>query len=119
MPATTVSSDLIEETISSDTEKAGMLSLLINTTQDITSQKQCSVVLRSVTDTVQERLLAMTNCKDSTGQYFVDLLSVRSTKVSSTLMVHVWCYAHVLNLFMSDTTQALKVGNCFHCSMTL
>lgn len=70
MSATTVSSvvdtlqHLIQETISSEAEKAGMFSVKIDTMQDITSQERCSVVLRYVTYTVQERLLTLTKCKD-------------------------------------------------------
>lgn len=114
--------------MSSEIEQAGMFSVQIDTTQDITSQVQCSVIVRHVTDVVQERLVAL-KCVASTGQYFVQLLTDVVDKLKldmskcignatdgasnmqgkykgfSTLLsskspnqVHVWCYAHVLNL---------------------
>jgi len=38
-------------------QEAGMFSVQIDTTQDITSQDQCSVILRYVTDVVNETAL--------------------------------------------------------------
>ena len=66
---------LIQENISSDIKKAGMFSVKLDTTQDITSQDQCSIIMRYVTDVVHERLLAVLKCSSSTGQAFVDMLS--------------------------------------------
>lgn len=66
---------LIQESISSDVQKAGMFSVQLDTTQDTTGYDQCSVILRYVTEAVQERLVAMVRCEASTGQAFVDLLS--------------------------------------------
>lgn len=51
-----------------------MFSLQLDTTQDITSQDQRSVILRYVTGVVHERLAAVLKCNSSTGQAFVDLL---------------------------------------------
>lgn len=65
---------LIQENISSEIKKAGMFSVQLDTTQDITSQDQCSVILRYVTDVVHERLVAVLKCSSSTVQAFVDLL---------------------------------------------
>ena len=58
-------------------------------TQHRTSpQDQCSVILRYVTDVVNERLIAVVKCEKSTGQYFVDLL----TKVMDKLKLDMaWC----------------------------
>lgn len=64
---------LIKESISSDVQKAGMSSVQLDTTQDITSQDQCSVILKYVNETVQERLVALVKCHASTGQYFKHL----------------------------------------------
>lgn len=66
---------LIKEFIANDVRKVGMFSVQLDTTQDITTQDQCSVILRYVTDTVHERLVALVRCQASTGQYFVNLLS--------------------------------------------
>ena len=136
---------LIQESISSDVQGAGMFSVQIDTTQDITAQDQCSVILRYVTDVIHERLVAVVKCEQSTGQYFVDMLTevldqlkIDMTKCIgsstdgasnmqgqykgfSTLLsskspnsIHVWCYAHVLNLVMADTTQTtIECGSLF------
>lgn len=53
---------LIKEFIANDVRKAGMFSVQLDTTQDITTQDQCSVILRYVTDTVHERLVALVRC---------------------------------------------------------
>ena len=136
---------LIQETIAKEVAESGMFSVQIDTTQDITSHEQCSVILRYVTDTVQERLLAVVKCEASTGQYFVQMLTdvmdrfdldisncisnatdgasniqgqyrgfsaLLSSKVPNH--VHVWCYAHVLNLVLSDTTEvSIASGSLF------
>lgn len=152
LPKTTVNSiietvgSLIKESISSDVQKAGMFSVQLDTTQDITSQDQCSVILKYVNETVQERLVALVKCHASTGQYFVNLLSevLEHLKLDtgmcignatdgasnmqgrykgfSALMtsqspthVHVWCYAHVLNLVLAETTQTvIECGTLFN-----
>lgn len=66
---------LIEERISEDIRKAGMFSVQLDTTQDVSGKEQCSVVLRYVTDTVHERLVAVVPCSSTTGQSFVTLLT--------------------------------------------
>lgn len=136
---------LIQESIASDVQKAGMFSVQLDTTQDITGHDQCSVILRYVTEAVQERLVAIVRCEASTGKYFVDLLSgvlehlnldkamcignatdgasnmQGQYKGFSALMtsqspthVHVWCYAHVLNLVLANTTQTvIQSGSLF------
>ncbi|KAJ8362304.1 hypothetical protein AAFF_G00384490 [Aldrovandia affinis] len=136
---------LIQETIASDIQKAGMFTVQLDTTQDVTSQDQCAVVLRYVTEAVHERLVAVVKCHASTGEYFVDLLSEvldrlkldkamcigNSTDGASNMQaqyrgfsalmasqspthVHVWCYAHVLNLVLADTTgSVLESGSLF------
>ncbi|KAJ8366427.1 hypothetical protein AAFF_G00355810 [Aldrovandia affinis] len=136
---------LIQETIASDIQKAGMFTVQLDTTQDVTSQDQCAVVLRYVTEAVHERLVAVVKCHAATGEYFVDLLSEvldrlkldkamcigNSTDGASNMQgqyrgfsalmasqspthVHVWCYAHVLNLVLADTTgSVLESGSLF------
>ncbi|XP_034051779.1 uncharacterized protein LOC117532559 [Gymnodraco acuticeps] len=137
---------LMKATIATEVRESGMYSVQIDTTQDITAQDQCSVVIRYVTDIVHERLVAVIKCEAFTGQYFAQLvvhevletmkLDVRqcignSTDGASNMQgqykgfsallakmspthVHVWCYAHVLNLVLADTTQCvLASGSLF------
>ncbi len=137
--------NLIQENISTDIKKAGMFSVQLDTTQDITGQDQCSVILRYVTDVVNQRLVAVVRCHASTGQSFVNLLTEvlehlnldismcigNSTDGASNMQgqyrgfsallasqspkhIHVWCYAHVLNLVLSDTTKiVIETGSLF------
>uniref|UniRef100_A0A8C6LH54 DUF4371 domain-containing protein n=1 Tax=Nothobranchius furzeri TaxID=105023 RepID=A0A8C6LH54_NOTFU len=136
---------LIQETIVKEVAESGIFSVQIDMTQDITSHEQCSVILRYVTDAIQERLLAVVKCEASTGQYFVQMLTdvmqrfnldisncvSNATDGASNMQgqyrgfsallssktpnqVHVWCYAHVLNLVLADTTEmALSSGSLF------
>ena len=66
---------LMKSAIAAEVRKSGKYSVQIDTTQDITAQDQCSVVIRYVTDTVHERLVAVTRCEASTGQYFAQLVN--------------------------------------------
>ncbi|RXN33944.1 zinc finger MYM-type 1-like protein [Labeo rohita] len=126
---------LIKLTIAEEVRQAGMFSVQLDTTQDISSKDQCSIILRYVTDVIQERLIAVVDCESSTGQSFVELLKKvllnfnidigtcvgNSTDGAanmqgqfrgfSTLLsehspnqVHIWCYSHLLNLVLADTT---------------
>lgn len=106
-----------------------------------------SVILRYMTDVVNERLVAVIRCATSasTGQSFVKLLTevLEHLKLDTSMcignatdgasnmqgryrgfsallasqspnLVHVWCYAHVLNLVLSDTTQiVIESGSLF------
>ncbi|KAJ8346852.1 hypothetical protein SKAU_G00282530 [Synaphobranchus kaupii] len=118
----------------------------IDTTQDITTQDQCSVIVRYVTNVIHERLVAVVKCEASTGQYFVQLLSEvlenmkldinkcigNSTDGASSMQgrykgfsallsakspnqVHVWCYAHILNLVLTDTTESVLASGSLFC----
>lgn len=117
-----------------------MFSLQIDTSQDINSLEQCSVVVQYVTDTIHERLISIVKCKETTGQYIVSDLagklnlnltkcighdgasnmqgqykgfSSQMSKVSPN-QVHAWCYAHVLDLVLADTTQTvIESGSLF------
>ena len=130
-----VISQLIKATIAEEVKQAGMFSVQIDTTQDISSKEQCSIILRYVTDVIHERLIAVVDCETTTGQHFAELLKKvllsldidigtcvgNSTDGAanmqgqyrgfSTLLseqspnqIHVWCYAHLLNLVLADTT---------------
>lgn len=59
---------LVQESIASDVHKAGMFSVQLDATQDITGHDQCSVILH-------ERLFAVVKRHASTRQDFVDSLS--------------------------------------------
>ncbi|XDV21827.1 hypothetical protein PO909_026847 [Leuciscus waleckii] len=127
--------NMIQQTIAVEVRKAGMFSIQIDTTQDLTSKDQCAVVLRYVTDVVHEKLIAVIDCESSTGQYFVELVKQTLEKMdidikkcignatdgaanmqgqykgfsalltgASPNQVHIWCYSHVLNLVLADTT---------------
>jgi len=126
-----VISQLIKVTIAEEVRQAGMFSVQIDTTQNISSKDQCSIILRYVTDVIHERLIALVDCESSTGQHFVGLLGkvllnlnidigtcvgnstdgAANMQGQSTLLsehspnqVHIWCYAHLLNLVLAETT---------------
>lgn len=65
---------LIQQLIAGEVSKAGMFSIQLDTTQDITSKEQCALVLRYVTDLVHEKLIAVVNCEASTGEHFVKMV---------------------------------------------
>lgn len=114
---------LIQESISSEIQEAGMFSVQIDTTQDITSQDQCSVILRYVTDVVNGRLIAVVKCEKSTGQYFVDLLTEMMDKLKLDMA---WCigsatdgasnmqapYKGFSSLLSSQSPNHMHVGTC-------
>lgn len=75
----------IKTVISQEVEKAGMYSVQLDTTQDITIVDQCSVIVRYVSDTkIYERLIAMVKCTSSKGIDFVNLLLNNLTKLGIT-----------------------------------
>lgn len=126
---------LLKKNLSEIIKKSEFFSVQIDSTQDINVHDQLAIVVRFVTDDVQERLIALVNCKCGTGKNLCDLLckvlvdmnldvtkcvgsstdgasnmrgqyngfSAWLNKVSPD-QIHVWCYAHVLNLVMIDTS---------------
>jgi len=75
-------SQIIKSIISKEVEKAGMYSVQLDTTQDITVVDQCSIIVRYVIDTkIYERLIAMVKCTSSKGIDFVNLLLNNFTKL--------------------------------------
>lgn len=137
---------LIQQTIAAEVKKAGMFSVQLDTTQDLTSKDQCAVVLRYVTTVVHERRIAVIDCESSTGQYFVDLVKETLAKMDidikhcignatdeaanmqgqyrgftalltevSPNQVHIWCYSHILNLVLSDTTRVVVASESLFC----
>jgi hypothetical protein len=132
---------LIQRQIADDVKDCGIYSVQLDTTQDITVTDQCSVVIRYVSDVVNERLIAFPASHSSTGKHMFEMLEeiisshgLDITKCvsdstdgaanmsgayngftawlerSSPNHIHVWCYAHVLNLVMSDTTACTTIS---------
>lgn len=62
-----VMKDIIQRTISKEVQEAKIFSVEIDTTQDVSCQDQCSIVLRYAhKGVVLERLLLRRICQDST-----------------------------------------------------
>ncbi|XP_025200592.1 uncharacterized protein LOC112598380 [Melanaphis sacchari] len=127
---------LMKTTIAENIRKAPFFTIQIDSTQDINVHDQLAIIIRFVTDDINEKLLAIVDCKSGKGKNLCDIvckalnnlnLDVKNCIGSSTdgasnmrgqyngfslwlnkespEQVHVWCYAHVLNLVMIDTTQ--------------
>lgn len=127
---------IIKKTISEEIKAAGMFSVQLDTTQDVSVKDQCSIIIRYVTDKVHERLICVANTTSSTGQDMFELFKEKISECNINIeycvgnatdgaanmqghyngftkwlsdaaphQIHVWCYAHVLNLVLSDTTQ--------------
>ena len=69
-----VISKLMKEEISNSVREAGIYSIEIDSTQDITSTDKCSVILRLVKENVEERLLAVVDSHSATGADLCNLL---------------------------------------------
>lgn len=65
---------MIQENIT-DLQKAAMFSVQLDTTQNITAQEQCTVILKYVTDNVNESKVAVVRCSISTGKSSVQVLT--------------------------------------------
>lgn len=71
----TIISNMIKSTITTKVKEANMFSVLLDTTQDISVMDQCSIVLRFVVDgMINERLICVKPCTDSTGKGMMNLL---------------------------------------------
>ena len=67
---------MIKETIVKEVKAAGMYSVQMDSTQDISSHDQCAIVVRYVVnDMAKERLLRLVNVESSTGKNLHNLLS--------------------------------------------
>ena len=71
---TAIMSKLIKEEISNSVREAGIYSVQIDLTQDITSTDKCSFILRFVRENVEERLLAVVDTYSATGADLCNLL---------------------------------------------
>lgn len=127
---------LMKKQIAKHIKQSEFFTIQIDSTQDINVHDQLSIIIRYVSEDVNERLIALVNFKSGTGKNLCDdvcqilihlNLDVKNCIGSSTdgasnmrgqyngfsawlnkespQQVHVWCYAHVLNLVMIDTTQ--------------
>ena len=67
-------SKLMKEEISNSVREAGIYSVQIDSTQDITSTDKCSVILCFVRENVEERLLAVVDSHSATGADLCNLL---------------------------------------------
>lgn len=136
----------MKKSISNEIRDAVMFSVQLDTTQDISVQDQCSIIVRYVNfKAIQEKLLAVLTVQQSTGKSFSDMLQgvlaengPDITKCvgnatdgaanmqgqfngfsawlekSTPNQVHVWCYAHILNLVIIDSTKSpLKAATLF------
>ncbi|XP_025196206.1 zinc finger MYM-type protein 1-like [Melanaphis sacchari] len=120
-------------------KKAKIFSVMMDTTMDLSSYDQCSIVLRYVPhNEVYERLIGLKHVTSTSGNSLFETLKDTlaeldlplnncvanafdgaanmsgqyngvTAKLSEVIAnhVHTWCYAHVLNLVLSDTTQCL------------
>jgi hypothetical protein len=130
--------DIIQKTISKEVQEAKIFSVEIDTTQDVSCQDQCSIILRYAHNgLVCERLLFFVKATSSTGEGLFDLLKANLDRLNIDMEncigdsfdgaanmsgqyrgvqarirevaenhVHVWCYAHTLNLVLGDTTSS-------------
>lgn len=73
---------LIQQSIAEEVKEAGMYSVQLDTTQDLTSKNQCAIVLRYLTDVINEKLIAVIDCQ--TGQNLVVLLKKVLGKLALT-----------------------------------
>ncbi|XP_025405010.1 uncharacterized protein LOC112679433 [Sipha flava] len=129
----------IKNMISREVKKANIFSVMMDTTMDLSSYDQCSIVLRYVPhNEVCERLIGLKHVTSTSGNSLFETLKDTlaeldlplnncvanafdgaanmsghyngvTAKLSEVITnhVHTWCYAHVLNLVLSDTTQCL------------
>ena len=131
----------VQSKISSQIEKAGMFSIQLDTTQDVSTKDQCSIVLRYLDpslNSVKERLTSVIEAEASSGEYFLTLIKKCLSELEIDIIncisdstdgaanmqgmykgfsamlsaelrthIHTWCYAHVLNLIISDATSGV------------
>ena len=67
--------DLVQESIARELKEAGMFSVELDTTQDIMTQDQCSIVFRYVYEgVVHERLLSLVKATSTTSEALFNVL---------------------------------------------
>jgi hypothetical protein len=93
-------SNLIKSTITKKVNEANMFSVLLDTTQDISVIDQCSIVLQFVTDgMINERLISVKSCTDSTDKGMMNLLQNALEMVGLDIK---HCIGNSLDYFTSD-----------------
>lgn len=65
---------LIQANIAESATSIGMFTVHVDTTQDVSSKDQCSIVIRFVTDKVHDRLIAVKHSKFGTRENLCKLL---------------------------------------------
>ena len=130
--------DIIQRTVSKEVQEAKIFSVEMDTTQDISCQDQCSIIVRyALKGVVFERLLFLVKAESATGEGLFILLKANLNRLSIDIQncigdsfdsaanmsgqyrseqarisevadnhVHVWCYAHTLNLVLGGTTSS-------------
>ena len=136
---------MLQNSISAEVKLAKIYSIQVDSSQDVSSLDQFSLVIRYVNNaTIHERLLAMipskegsrqglfnlvnatlkqhsldlkgciSNCTDEAVNYHGQYKELQSKIVeAAALQVHTWCYAHVLNLVIMDTSK------CYAASISM
>ncbi|CAH2319437.1 zinc finger MYM-type 1-like [Pelobates cultripes] len=125
---------MIKEDIVKEVNNAGMFSVQMDSTQDVSAHDQCAIVVRYVVED-KERLVRLLNVEDSSSKGLHDLLRDSLSDIGlhleqcigdsfdgaanmcgtytglQALMtevrpshIHTWCYAHVLNLVICDAS---------------
>ena len=151
---TEIIKDIIQRMISKEIQETKIFSVEIDTTQDVSCQDQCSIILRYAhRGVVLERLLFLVKAESSTGEGLFNLLKANLDRLSINIEhctgdsfdgaanmsgqyrgvqarigevaenhVHVWCYAHTLNLVLGDTTSttipAMSLFMLLNCTAT-
>ena len=117
---------------------AGMFSVQMNSTQDISAHDQCAIALWYVGgDRANERPVRLLNVDNSSGKCLQTLLRNSLAEIGPTLeleqihlmeqliwavftrlqelmkaarpsRIHTWCYAHVRNLVISDASSMCR-----------
>ena len=76
---------MIQERVVDDVKDAGLFSVQMNSTQDISTHDQCAIVVRYVkADKAKERLLSLVNVSDSkaparVGTSYLRVLATKKT----------------------------------------
>jgi len=67
----------MKRSISSQIQEAKMFSVQLDTTQDVSVQDQCSVIIRYVNSKgVNEKLISIVTMKESTGKSFYEMFKM-------------------------------------------
>jgi hypothetical protein len=90
-----------------------MYTVMLDTTQDITSSDQWAIILRYVDDNgVNERLISVVNCSDSIGKGMHNLLQY--VLLLNNLNIKNWTANSATNTICKDNTMDFKDGLMNH-----